>query len=106
MNFTVEGATAVPVYPAFVMGRVPVFPIVKNWGENEGCPDVPLFVNVSFSAPVLYGAAVLSVATAPQEPLPTAWDTDAAVALVAAWAAVDVHTSRAAAAMVTAALPV
>jgi len=106
MYCTVDGATAVPVYAAWVMGRVPVFPTVKYWGANVGCPGVPWFVNVSFSAPVPYGAAVLSVATAPQEPLPTDWDADAAVAVVAAWAAVNVHTGRAAAAMATAALPV
>lgn len=103
-NCTVEGATAVPVYPACVMGRVPLFSMVKYWGVNEGCAVVPLFVNVSVSGPVPYGAAVLRVATAPQVPLPVAWDAEAALAMAAASAGDDVHASRTAAAMAAAAL--
>ncbi len=87
-----------------MMGMVPVLPMVKYLGVKEGCAGMPLLVNERVSGPLPYGAAVLSDATAPQLPLETVWDA-AALANVAAWAGVDVHTSRTAAAMAAAALP-
>jgi hypothetical protein len=88
------------------MGRVPVFPTVKYWGVNEGLPVPPLLLNERVSGPLPYGAAVLSDGAAPQLPLETDWDAEAALAVVAAWAGVDVQASRTAAAMAAAVLPV
>lgn len=82
-----------------------MFPTVKYTGVNEGFPAPPLLGNERVSGPLPYGAAVFRDGTAPQLPLGTVWDPEAVLAVVAAWAGVDVHASRTAAAMAAAALP-
>lgn len=83
---------------------MPVFPTVKYWGVNAGFPTPPLLANERVSEPLPYGAAVFSVATAPQVPLEAVWDAEVVFAVAAASAGVDVHTNRTAAAMAAAAL--
>ncbi len=105
-KFTLDGAVVVPVYVAFESRTVPVLPTVKNCGANDGLDVLPLFLKVSTRAPVPPEASVVIVATAPQRALPTPWEADVALAvLAAAAAAIDMHTSRAAAAKAAPALP-